>query len=391
MSERTVQQAEPAAAPAASMGAGSVPARMREHARRHGIVLDPAQESVLIHFQRLYDELVGSERPDSWFSRLLARRRVVEAPRGLYLWGGVGRGKSFLMDGFYECAPTAKRRQHFHRFMQDIHHRMRELQGQEDPLILVARDIAQQVKLICLDEFQVTDITDAMLMRRLLEGLFENGVVMITTSNLPPDGLYKHGLQREQFVPAIELIKQKLDVVNVDSGIDYRLRLLEQAGVYHHPLSPAADAKMAGEFESIASDPGEADVALDIEERVIRARRVCNGVAWFEFDELCDGPRGQADYIELARRYHTVLLSNVPRLRPSKLDVARRFTWLVDEFYDRKVKLVISAEAAAHELFEVAESGDAFMRNLNTSFVDRTVSRLIEMQTHDYLALPHLP
>ncbi len=391
MNERTAQQAEPASVPGALLRPGGVAAHMREHARGHGIVLDAAQESALAHFQRLYDDLADAGRPESWFSRLLGKRRTAESPQGLYLWGGVGRGKSFLMDGFFECAPTTKRRQHFHRFMQDIHHRMRELQGQEDPLILIARDIAEHVKLICLDEFQVTDITDAMLMRRLLEGLFDQGVVMITTSNLPPDDLYKHGLQREQFVPAIELIKQKLDVVNVDSGIDYRLRVLEQAGVYHHPLSPEIDARMAREFESIASDRGEADVSLDIEERVIRARRICNGVAWFEFDELCDGPRGQADYIELARRYHTVLLSNVPRLRPSKLDVARRFTWLVDEFYDRRVKLVIAAEAAAHELFEVAESGDAFMRNLNSSFVDRTVSRLIEMQTHDYLALPHLP
>jgi cell division protein ZapE len=363
---------------------------MREHARRHGITLDAAQEAVLARFQRVHDELLAAEQPESWLSRLLASSRRREV-RGLYLWGGVGRGKSFLMDGFFECLPVAKQRLHFHRFMQDIHHRMRELQGQEDPLILIARDTARRIRMLCLDEFQVTDITDAMLMRRLLEGLFDHGVALVTTSNLPPDELYKHGLQREQFVPAIELIKRKLEVVNVDAGIDYRLRVLEQAGVYHHPLTPESDAKMARDFQSIASDPGTADVALEIEARTIRARRVSGGVAWFEFDELCDGPRGQADYIELARRYHTVLLSNVPRLRPSKLDVARRFTWLVDEFYDRRVKLVISAEAPAHELFEVADSGDAFLRNLNASFVDRTVSRLIEMQTHDYLALPHLP
>jgi cell division protein ZapE len=382
------QFAAPASSQAGTLRGADVRSHLREHARSHGITLDAAQEAALAHFQRVRDDVVAEEQPGSWLSKLLTRKRDV---RGLYLWGGVGRGKSFLMDGFYECLPVAKQRLHFHRFMQDIHHRMRELQGQEDPLILIARDLGRQIKLLCLDEFQVTDITDAMLMRRLLEGLFENGVVLITTSNLPPDDLYKHGLQREQFLPAIDLLKRRLEVVNVDAGIDYRLRVLEQAGVYHHPLTAQSDERMAAEFESIASDVGEADVALDIESRVVRARRVCRGVAWFEFEELCDGPRGQADYIELARRYHTVLLSNVYRLRPSKLDVARRFTWLVDEFYDRKVKLVISAEAPAHELFEVGASGDAFLRNLNTSFVDRTVSRLIEMQTHEYLALPHLP
>ena len=362
---------------------------MRRYAQRHGIVLDASQEQSLQSFERLQKDFAELQRSDSWLGRLLTRKRSVP---GLYLWGGVGRGKSFLMDAFYECLDdTGKRRQHFHRFMQEIHHRLRELQGQEDPLVLVARDIGREVRLLCLDEFQVTDITDAMLMRRLLENLFDNGVVLVTTSNLHPDALYLHGLQREQFLPAIALLKHNLDVVNIDAGIDYRLRLLEQAGVYHHPLGAEAEAKMAREFESIASDAGQADVQLEVEERMIKARRVGNGVAWFDFPELCDGPRGQADYIELARRYQTVLVSNVPRLRPSKLDVARRFTWLVDEFYDRKVKLVLSAEVPAHELFDVADSGDAFLRNLNTFFVDRTVSRLIEMQTHEYLALPHLP
>jgi len=362
---------------------------IRQHAAVHGITLDAAQEQALAEFERLYEDLLGLKSMDSWLVRLLARKRVVH---GVYLWGGVGRGKSFLMDAFYECAPLVeKRRQHFHRFMQEIHHRMRELQGQEDPLILIARDLGKQVRLLCLDEFQVTDITDAMLMRRLLEGMLEQGIVLVTTSNLHPDSLYLHGLQREQFVPAIELLKQNLEVVNVDAGIDYRLRALEQAGVYHSPLGADAEARLAHAFESIARDGSESDMPLEIEHRIVRARKVGNGVAWFEFLELCDGPRGQADYIELARRYHTVLISNVTRLTPSKLDAARRFTWLVDEFYDRRVKLILSAESPAHLLFEVGESGDSFLRNLNTSFVDRTVSRLIEMQTHDYLAQPHLP
>jgi cell division protein ZapE len=230
-----------------------------------------------------------------------------------------------------------------------------------------------------------------MLMRRLLEGMFEQGMVLVTTSNLHPDDLYKHGLQRSQFLPAIALIKQHLETVNVDAGIDYRLRALEQAGVYHYPAGDTADAKLAQAFESIAANRGSADVDLEIEGRVIRARRVSGGVAWFDFDALCDGPRGQADYIELARRYHTVLISGVQRLTAATLDVARRFTWLVDEFYDRKVKLMVSAEAPVERVFDLADGGDAFLQNLNISFVDRTVSRLIEMQTHDYLALPHLP
>jgi len=296
------------------------------------------------------------------------------------------------MDAFVECAPIdAKRRQHFHRFMQEIHHRMRDLQGQEDPLIVIARELARQVRLLCLDEFQVTDITDAMLMRRLLEGLFEQGVVLVTTSNLQPDDLYKHGLQREQFLPAIALIKQNLELVNVDAGVDYRLRMLEQAGVYHHPLTQDAEQRLERTFASIAREPGAVDVPLEIENRIIRARRVAGGIAWFDFAELCDGPRGQADYIELARRYHTILISSVRRLTPSTMDIARRFTWLVDEFYDRKVKLILTAEAAVTKLFTLADGGDAFLKNLNVSFVDRTVSGLIEMQTHEYLALPHLP
>jgi len=362
---------------------------IRQLAQTHGFALDPAQERALVHFQRLYEDLVGMQSLDSWFVRLLARKRVV---KGLYLWGGVGRGKSFLMDAFHECAPVeGKRRVHFHRFMQEIHHRLRALQGREDPLIEIARDIAREARLVCLDEFQVSDITDAMLMRRLLEGLFGEGVVLVTTSNLRPDDLYQHGLQRGQFLPAIELLKQNLEVVGVDAGIDYRLRTLEQAGVYHTPLGDTVERRMAEAFVALAGDEGDADVPLEIEYRTVRARRLAQGVVWFDFGELCDGPRGQADYIELARRYHTVLLSGVPRLGAVRVDAARRFTWLVDEFYDRRVKLLVSAEAPAHELFDTGDSGDAFARTLSRTFVERTVSRLIEMQTQAYLAEAHLP
>jgi cell division protein ZapE len=299
----------------------------------------------------------------------------------LYLWGGVGRGKSFLMDSFFNCAPVArKRRIHFHRYMQEVHHALNRHQGEADPLRIIARETAKDTRLLCLDEFHVTDITDAMLMRRLLEGLFENGLVLVTTSNYHPDGLYPHGLQRTQFLPAIELLKSNLDVINVDLGIDYRLRELERAGIYH--TGADADARLEAAFYSIARHESEESAALEIEGRVIHARRIARGVAWFEFSELCDGPRGKADYIELARRYHTIVLSNIPRFGMNNADVVRRFTWMIDEFYDRRVKVIMSAADAPEALYPMAEGGDMFLR---------TVSRLTEMQTHQYLSEPHLP
>ena len=363
---------------------------IRQHAEVHGYRLDDAQQRVLERMQRLYEDLLGLERFDTSLIRLLARRRVV---RGIYLWGGVGRGKSFLMDSFFNCAPTEKKRRlHFHRFMQDIHHRLRELQGQPDPLHIIARDIARQVRLLCLDEFQVSDITDAMIMRRLLEGLFEQGCVLVTTSNIAPDDLYRDGLQREQFLPAITLLKQNVDVIHVDGGIDYRLRLLEQAGVYHTPVNGASESKLEQAFMSIARHEGETDYPLEIENRIITARRHAKGVAWFDFMELCDGPRAQADYIELARRFHTVLISAIPQLRPARYDVARRLVWLVDEFYDRRVKLVVSAAVPPTELYAATprEEAEQLPSRLVAREFDRTASRLIEMQSRDYLSQPHL-
>ena len=351
---------------------------VRQHGREHGFDLDTAQKTALEVLQGVYEDLIALERLEASLIRLLARKQTV---RGAYLWGGVGRGKSFLMDSFYNCAPVArKKRIHFHRFMQEIHAALNRHQGREDPLALIAREIARDTRLICLDEFHVTDITDAMLMRRLLEGLFEHGVVLVTTSNQQPDDLYKDGLQRSQFLPAIELIKKNLHVVNVDGGTDYRLRELERAGVYH--TGPGADARLEQAFIAIARHESTDESALEIEGRVIRARRHARGVAWFDFRELCDGPRGKADYIELARRYHTVLLSDIPQFKQDEADIVRRFTWLVDEFYDRRVKLIVSAAAPPSELYAWAEGGDQF---------ERTISRLIEMQTHDYLGEPHLP
>lgn len=360
---------------------------VRHHAREHGFELDAAQERALEPFERLYEDLIGLERLEAPLVRLLARKRVVQ---GIYVWGGVGRGKSFLMDSFFNCAPTArKRRIHFHRFMQEIHHGLRDHQGQAEPLAAVARDIARRVRLVCLDEFHITDITDAMLMRRLLEGMFEQGVVLMTTSNFAPDELYRHGLQRNQFLPAIDLIKQNLEVVNVDGGTDYRLRELERAGIYH--VEADADTRLEQAFIGVARHETADSSSLEIEGRMIRVRREARGVAWFDFHELCDGPRAKADYIELARRYHTVLLSGVPRFAAGDADKLRRFVWLIDEFYDRRVKLIIAAAARASELIEAAESGDRFQANLNASLKERLVSRLTEMETRDYLTQPHLP
>jgi cell division protein ZapE len=350
---------------------------VRQHAREHGFTLDDAQVRALQHFERLYEDLIALERLETSIIRLLARRQVV---RGVYLWGGVGRGKSFLMDSFFNCAPVArKRRIHFHHFMQEIHHALNRHQGREDPLAMIARQVAKQTRLICLDEFHVTDITDAMLLRRLLEGMFEHGVVLVTTSNQHPDELYRDGLQRSQFVPAIELMKRNLDVVNVDGGTDYRLRELERAGVYH--VGSDTEKRLEQAFIGIARHESADTLALEIEGRIINARRHARGVAWFDFRELCDGPRGKADYIELARRYHTVLISDIPVFRADDADMLRRFTWLVDEFYDRRVKLIVSAAARPEDLHPGADGSDQFKR---------TISRLTEMQTRDYLSEAHL-
>jgi cell division protein ZapE len=285
-----------------------------------------------------------------------------------------------------------KRRIHFHRFMQEVHHRMNALTGQAEPLAGVARDIARDARLLCLDEFHITDITDAMLMRRLLEGLMAQGVVVLTTSNFEPDALYLHGLQRNQFLPAIALIKQNFDVVNVDDGTDYRLRELEKAGVYH--MGADAEERMAREFVAIARHDMSEATELEIEGRSIPVRRHARDVVWFDFAALCGGPRGKPDYIELSRNYHTVLVSNVPRFGTGSAGTAdklRRFVWLIDEFYDRRVKLILSAGVPVEDLIIEADASDAFQANLNASFKDRLVSRLTEMQSHDYLAQPHLP
>lgn len=352
----------------------------REHGACHGFALDDSQQMAVRHLQRLYDDLLQAEaRRRRWLRRMLPDTGHL---RGVYLWGGVGRGKSFLMDGFFACAPVArKKRFHFHHFMQEVHAQLAGIEGRTDPLAVVARRIAREARLLCLDEFQVSDIGDAMLLGRLLEALLERGVVLVATSNSQPDDLYRHGLQRSRFLPAIALIKARLDVVHIDSGVDYRLRALEKMEIYHWPLDQAADSNLESAYFRLAKDIGEGPAALEVAGRRIMANHVAPGVAWFEFREICGGPRGQADYIELARCFHTVLIANVPRLGAELAAEMRRFTWLVDEFYDRRVKLIVSAEAPPAELCREGDCAGEFAR---------TVSRLTEMQTQRYLAEAHL-
>ncbi|GAB2796059.1 cell division protein ZapE [Halomonas shantousis] len=373
--------------------------KYRQDLQREDFQYDPAQEEAVKHLQRLYDDLLSSPKPTpstaqgsglkSKVAGLFGKKKAPEpfeeppAVTGLYFWGGVGRGKTYLVDTFYESLPFSdKMRTHFHRFMQRVHNELTHYKGEKNPLTLIAAKFAAEARVICFDEFFVKDITDAMILANLLEALFAQGVVLVTTSNIVPDDLYKDGLQRARFLPAIDLLKRHCEVVNVDSGIDYRLRALEHAQIFHHPLDDTAEVQLEKSFCAIAGNRGEEDAEISVNHRVLRARRLYEDVVWFEFRELCDGPRSQNDYIELAREFHTVVLSNVPQMGVQKEDQARRFLNLVDEFYDRGVKLLMSAEVPAEALYTQG--------NLTFEF-QRTLSRLQEMQSKEYLALPHKP
>lgn len=358
---------------------------LKARATGHGFEPDTAQLAAARELQRVHGDLDHRQQRRGLLS-FLNRNRAI---RGVYLWGGVGRGKSFLMDSFFAFVPdVTKKRIHFHRFMQEIHKALTRHQGNAEPMSLVAKDIAAEAQILCLDEFHVTDITDAMLMRRLLEGLMAEGVVLLTTSNFEPKELYQHGLQRVQFLPAIDLICERMSVVNVDAGTDYRLRELEKAGTYH--MGADADRHLDEAFSRIANGADD-NAPLDVEDRLIRVRRQAPGIAWFDFSELCDGPRGKPDYIELSKRYHTVIISGVPQFGADDGDVLRRFVWLVDEFYDRRVKLMLGAAVPVDDLVATAKDDDGFLAHLNASLKERLASRLTEMQTHHYLAEPHLP
>ncbi|MBO3704365.1 MAG: AFG1 family ATPase [Candidatus Accumulibacter sp.] len=340
---------------------------------------DTAQRLAAERLQRLYYELLSFK-----VGRRSALRRFFSPPalpRGVYFWGGVGRGKSLLMDCFYDVLGyRRKKRLHFHAFMQRIHRDLDRFRGEADPMQKVAEQIAAEVRVLCFDEFHVSDIADAMILARLLEGLFAQGVVLVLTSNYPPDGLYPNGLQRDRFLPAIDLLKQHLDVVEVDAGVDYRLRALETVEIYHAPADVHAHERMYETFRRIAGEEGRKGGNIEVLERKIDTVRRGKSVIWFDFKALCGGPRSQNDYLEIARTYHTVLLSNLPKMTAAQASAARRFTWLVDVFYDHRVKLIISAECGPAELYTEGTQASEFKR---------TVSRLTEMQSSEYLAREH--
>ncbi|HCP53808.1 MULTISPECIES: cell division protein ZapE [Pseudomonas] len=359
--------------------------RYQADLKRPDFFHDAAQELAVRHLQRLYDDLVAdSKSKPGMFGKLFGKKQAAPV-KGLYFWGGVGRGKTYLVDTFFDSLPFERKvRTHFHRFMKRVHEEMRTLKGEKNPLTIIGKRFADEAQVICFDEFFVSDITDAMILATLLEELFKNGVCLVATSNIVPDGLYKDGLQRARFLPAIALLKQHTDIVNVDSGVDYRLRALEQAELFHWPLDAEAEASLHRSFSSLLPDCTHAveGEAIMIENREIKAVRVCEDVAWFEFRELCDGPRSQNDYIELGKIFHAVLLANVEQMGVAKDDMARRFINLVDEFYDRNVKLIISAEVELKDLYTGGRLTFEFQR---------TLSRLLEMQSHEFLARAHKP
>ncbi len=351
---------------------------------REGHVRDPAQFEVVARLEDLQSRLSAWQAPRrGLLSRLTGSSdHEYSGVRGLYLWGGVGRGKTFLMDLFFDSLDVEKKRRiHFHRIMRDVHDRLGRLQDVEDPLDIVAADIAAETQVLCFDEFFVSDIGDAMILGRLLDGLFRRNVTLVTTSNSKPDDLYRNGLQRQRFQPAIDLLNTYTDVVNMDGGTDYRLRLLQKAGTWLVPDDGAARQKLDFFFgESASSDIHEHNT-LEVNGRDIPVERSAKGIAWFDFKALCDGPRSQSDFIELARWFPTVIVSGVPVMTRLTEDQARRFVALVDEFYDRNVKLIVSAADSPNAVYEGEK--------LNFEF-ERTVSRLTEMQSTEYLALPHL-
>ncbi|MBJ7310983.1 cell division protein ZapE [Rugamonas sp. CCM 8940] len=335
---------------------------------------DEAQRRAVDRLQRGYDEWVEykGQRSNS-FKRLINRPDV---PRGVYMWGGVGRGKSFLMDSFYSVVPLVRKtRLHFHEFMRGVHRELDELTGVADPLNEVARRIAKKYRLICFDEFHISDVADAMIMYNLLKALFDNGVSFIMTSNYEPGTLYPDGLHRDRILPTIALLKERLDVMNIDAGIDYRGRALEQVDCYYTPLGAATDQALREAYGKIAEQADE-DPCVRIESREIRALRRAGSIIWFDFNTLCGGPRSQNDYLEIASRFHTVILSEIPMMSASMSSEARRFTWLIDVFYDQGVKLLMSAEVAPEELYTNGVLSNEF---------HRTVSRIVEMQSREYM------
>ena len=341
---------------------------------QRGYVADAAQKAAVDRLQAFFNDWIEFKAQRSNKLKKMLRRPPV--PRGVYMWGGVGRGKSFLMDAFYATVPVVRKtRLHFHEFMRSVHRQLEDVKGQQDPLDEVAKRIAKRYRLICFDEFHVSDVADAMILYKLLLKLFEHGTAFVMTSNYEPNTLYPDGLHRDRILPAIELIYQRMDVLNVDSGIDYRRRTLEQVKSYYAPVDEQTTQALQEAFNALA-DTAPQDPVLNIEHRQIKAIAKAGSVVWFDFATLCGGPRSQNDYLELANRFHAVILSDVPQMGPRQASEARRFTWLIDVFYDHKVKLIMSAACEPEQLYTVGPMANEF---------HRTVSRILEMQSKEYL------
>lgn len=344
---------------------------------------DARQQEIIHQLQAVYNTWMAQHNSNnkSIWQRLLQSKRN-HPVKGMYLWGGVGAGKTWLMDLFYNAIPEEfKLRLHFHRFMQRIHHELKQLQGQVNPVQLIAKRFAQQVKLIFLDEFVVNDITDAMLLANLLDALFAEGVTLMATSNVPPEGLYRNGLQRGRFLPAIALLNKHLQVVHSQVQADYRLRTLEEAGVYFYPLNAEAEQQLLTHYQHLVHGTTKLDKELMIEGRSIPIVRCSHEVVWFDFNIICNVPRSQLDYVEIARSYNTVILSNVPIIQPEQDATITYFINLIDVFYDARVKLIISAAGTVDELYTAGRYSFEFQR---------TRSRLLEMQSKEYISCAHL-
>lgn len=355
--------------------------------KTHGFQRDPAQEQAVKSLDELFYQFQNYlDAPAPKLSRLQKlmgkKPELPHPPKGLYFWGGVGRGKTYLMDTFFEALPTDKKmRVHFHRFMYRVHDELKALGNVSDPLPLVADKLKQETNIICFDEFFVSDITDAMILGTLFEELFTRNVVLVATSNIPPADLYRNGLQRARFLPAIKLIQDNCHILNVDSGVDYRLRTLEQAEIYHFPLDTQANINLETYYRQLVGEDKVIQKQVEINHRQIDVVEASEGVLHATFEQLCQSARSQNDYIELSKIYHTVLLADVMQMSATLDDAARRFIALVDEFYERNVKLIISAEVALESLYTQGQLEFEFKR---------CQSRLIEMQSHDYLAKEHL-
>ena len=352
-----------------------------QHCKKHSLSPDPAQLSCLQEFDRLWhavSELEGGT--ETVWSRMF-RRSSPQVVKGIYLWGGVGRGKTMLMDIFYAAIKTKrKQRRHFHHFMLQIHKSLQKLKKSVDPLKVIASDLAKHIKVLCLDEFHVNDITDAMLLHRLLKALIDEGVVIVTTSNFKPETLYAGGLQRTRFLPAIDLLNSQTEVIKLDGHTDYRLKTLKIGGTWHQPLNFSSRQQMQNAFDKLGSHISWNKKSIEINNRKVAIAGQAEGTVWFDFKVLCDSPRSQSDYIEIARQHHSVLLSNLPILNDHDADAARRFLNLLDILYDHRVKLIVSAAAPIEKIYAGEKLAFEFRR---------AVSRLIEMQSDVYLAQVH--